>query len=181
MSNSVMIPNVIAATNIDSYNRTGVSALTLYNGNIIGLSTYGAASGEAEVFTGITPNSGTSGLKDLWMVYDPELVWTGSYRGLDPDVRNFVITAGNVFSIFKPQVGDIFTITEDGLSTGTGPAGVATHIKATDAAGVKPIWVNAVDLTAFCAKYIALTYISIGTGAMDTQRTIAYQFEVVSA
>ena len=179
MSNSVMIPNATAATNIDSYNRTGVSALTLYNGNLVGLSTYGAASGEAEVFTAITPNSGTSGLKDLWMVYDPELVWTGSYRGLDPDVRNFVITAGNVFSMFKPQPGDIITITEDGLSTGTGPADL--FIKATDAAGVKPIWVHAVDLTVFCAKYIALTYISIGTGAMDNQRVTAYQLEVVSA
>lgn len=180
MSNSVMIPNAIAATDIDSYNRTGVSALTLYNGNLVGLSTYGAASGEAEVWTGITPNSGTSGLKDLWMVYDPELVWTGSYRGLDPDVRNFVITAGNVFSIFKPQEGDVFTITEDGLSVGSSIGDL--FIKAVDTTGgVKPQWVHAVDLTVFCAKYLAVSYISIGTGAIDNQRVTAYQFEVVSA
>ena len=180
MSNSVMIPNALAATNIDSYNRTGVSALTLYNGNMVILSAYGAASGEAEAFTAIAPST-SNGLKDVWMVYDPELVWTGSYRGLDPDIRNFSVAAGNVFSMFRPQVGDIFTITEDGLATGTGPAGTATHIKATDGSGVKPEWVNAVSTTVFCAKYIALSYISIGTGAMDNQRVTAYQFEVVTA
>jgi hypothetical protein len=178
MSNSVMIPNAIAATNIDSFNRTGVSALTLYNGNLVILSSYGAAAGEAEVWTAIVPSTG-NGLKDVWMVYDPELVWTGSYRGLDPDVRNFSVVIGNVFSMFKPQKGDIITLTGDGIATGSGVGD--NYIIATDGAGKQPVWNNTVSTSVFCAKYLALTYISIGTGAIDNQRVAAYQFEVVTA
>jgi hypothetical protein len=177
-THSILIPDAIAAANVDSFTRSCVSASNIDNGYLLKLSSYGAASGEAEVWTAIVPST-ANGLVNLWMAYDPELVWTSSYRGLDPDVRNFYVTAGRVFSIFKPQVGDIFTITEDGLATGTGPADL--YIKATDASGFTAEWVHAVSTTVFCAKYIALKYISIGTGAMDTQRVTAYQFEVVTA
>jgi hypothetical protein len=177
-THSILIPSAIAATNIDSYNRPCVCASDVDNGNLLKLTTYGVASGESEVWTAVAPSAGV-GLSGLWMAYEPELVWSGNYRGLDPDVRNYYTKATRVFSAFKPQVGDLFVITEDGLATGTGPADL--FIKATNGSGVQPEWVHAVDLTVFCAKYIALTYISLATGAMDTQRITAYQFEVVSA
>lgn len=57
----------------------------------------------------------------LWMAYSPETVTivTASgkkYKGLTPDPREFTNLSGEVFSAFKPQVGDILTITTDGIS-----------------------------------------------------------------
>ena len=58
----------------------------------------------------------------LWMAYSPEVVvtisGTNKFKGIDPDVRNFVNISGDVLSAFKPQVGDILTMTVDGI-TGT--------------------------------------------------------------
>jgi hypothetical protein len=60
---------------------------------------------------------------NLWMAYSPEIVTvvtaTGNkYRGLTPDPREFTNIEGEVFSAFKPQVGDIITLTAEAI-TGT--------------------------------------------------------------
>ena len=59
----------------------------------------------------------------MWMAYSPEVitVTTASgkkYKGINPDPRDFTNLSGEVFDAFKPQVGDILTITDDGI-TGT--------------------------------------------------------------
>jgi hypothetical protein len=56
----------------------------------------------------------------LWMAYSPEVVTVVSaagnkYKGLTPDPREFTNLEGEVFDAFKPQVGDIITITADGI------------------------------------------------------------------
>lgn len=55
----------------------------------------------------------------LWMAYSPEIVTVVSgsskYRGLNNDPRNFTNLKNEVFTAFKPQVGDIITITADGI------------------------------------------------------------------
>jgi len=71
----------------------------------------------------------------LWMAYEPEIVTivTASgkkYKGIDPDVRDFVNSAGTVFSAFKPMVGDVLTISADGI---TGVIGTNTFAVATNA------------------------------------------------
>jgi len=58
----------------------------------------------------------------VWMAYSPEIVTvvTASgkkYKGLTPDPREFTNISGEVFDAFKPQVGDIITITADGIGT----------------------------------------------------------------
>jgi hypothetical protein len=181
-THGILIPLQIAATNVDSYNRSAVTTATdVDNGNIVKLTTYGVASGNAEVWTGVTPSS-SAGLTNLWMVYDPELVWTGSYRGLDPDVRNFYVAATRVFSVFSPQLGDILRMTADNLVTGTGAA-IGSFAIATDTTGgLKPVWTSGwtSGTAVFAMKCIkANSYISIGTGAIDTQRIASYDFEVV--
>lgn len=56
----------------------------------------------------------------LWMAYEPEVVVTVSgtkkYKGIDVDVRDFYTPSGEVFTAFKPQVGDILTFTADGIT-----------------------------------------------------------------
>ena len=175
MSHGILIPNQIAATNVDAWNRPAVSASNIDNGNIVKLTTYGVATGEAEVWTAVVPSTG-AGLNDVWMAYDPELVWTNNYRGLDPDVRNFYVGAGRIFSVFLPRLWDIIKLTDDNLVTGTGAA-VGSYAVATDTTGgLKLVWTSGwTSATAvFALQCLAINYISIGTGAIDNQRITAY-------
>jgi hypothetical protein len=159
MSHGILIPKQIAASNIDAWTRSAVSASDVDNGNIV---------------------SGT-GLTDVWMVYEPELVWTGSYRGLNPDVREFYTAAGLVFSVFKPELDDIITLTADNLVTGTGAALGSYAIATNSTGGLKLVWtVGWTSSThVFALQCIKVDYISIGTGAVDNQRVTAYDFQVV--
>ena len=181
MSHGILIPVNIAAQNVDAWTRSAVTTATdVDNGNVVKLTTYGVASGEAEVWTAVTPTSGV-GLTNLWMVYEPELVWTGYYRGLDPDVRNFYTVATRIFSVYSPQLGDIIKLTDDNLVTGTGAAVGSFAIATNSTGGLKLVWTSGwTSGTAVLAyKCLAINYISIGTGAMDTQRVTAYDFECV--
>jgi hypothetical protein len=172
-THAVLVVNSVAAKNIDSYNRSAVSSSDVDNGNIVILTTHGAATGNSEVWTAV-PASTSAGLTDIWMVADPELVWTGSYRGLDPDPRNFYVVAGRIFSIYKPQLHDIFTLTAAGIY-----GSVNTYINAGNTGQLKPEWASGIGSSVFAAKLIATNYVSLGTGAMDDQRAVSYQFEVV--
>jgi hypothetical protein len=57
----------------------------------------------------------------LWMAYSPEVVTVVSgtlkYKGLNNDPRNFTNLSGDILDAFKPQVGDIVTMTADGIGT----------------------------------------------------------------
>ena len=177
MAHNVLILNSVAAQNVDSWNRSAIIAQDIDNGNILSLSSgISATAGESEVFTATVPATGT--LAGLWMAYEPEVVVTGAqYKGLDPDPRNFFNASGKVFSVFKPQVGDIVTMTADGLA---GTKSSNTFVNATDTTGgVKPLWGSTQTSSVFSMKLIETTYISIGTGAIADQRIVAYRFEVV--
>ena len=67
MSHNVMIPNAIAAMNVDAWNRSGVHASAVDNGNIVKLTGLSATAGESEVWTAVTPST-SNGLTDVWMV-----------------------------------------------------------------------------------------------------------------
>ena len=173
----IIIPNATAAQNIDSFNRSAVSATVDFdNGNAVILTTLSATSGESDVFTAIAPSTG-NGITGVWLVYEPELVWTGSYRGLDPDVRNFYNAATRVFTVFKPQLFDIFTLTGDAIN---GSKASNTFLNCTNTGGKQLAWASSIGSAQFAAKLLETTYISLGSGAIDTQRVTAYTFQVVA-
>jgi hypothetical protein len=179
---SVMIPTQIASQNIDAYNRSAVTAATdVSNGNLVKLTVKSTTAGEGEVWTAVTPST-SAGLTNVWVVYqgDEIVVTNNQYKGLDPDPRNFYVPATKVFSVFKPVLGDLITITDDGLG-GTYSAGVTTHVNATDGAtgGLIPVWGNSQTGSVFSMKLNKVTYISLATGAIDSQRVRAFEFEVV--
>jgi hypothetical protein len=178
-SHGVLIPEAIAAKDVDAYNRSAVGAMDLDNGNVVVLSGKSATAGESEVFTAIAPSTG-NGLTGLWMVYSgDEIVLTDArYKGIDPDVRNFYNVATKTVSIYKPQLGDIILLTTDALS-GSYSAGVTTHINATDGGGIELVWGNSQTGSVLSYKLQAVKYISLATGAIDTQRVAAYEFECV--
>lgn len=176
----VLIPQAIAAANIDAWNRSAISASALDNGNIVALATRSATANESEVFVATQPTASASTLTGAWMVYaSDEIVLTDSrYKGIDPDVRNFFTAASKVVSVYKPAVGDIIMVTTDALG-GSYSVGVTTHINATNAT-YQLTWGNSQTASVLSYKLLAVKYISLATGAIDTQRVASYQFECVA-
>lgn len=181
----VLIPNQIAAMNIDSYNRSVISANAtpddLDNGSVVVLSGKSSTSGEGEVWNALLPSTG-NGLTGLWMIYSSdEIVLTDArYKGLDPDPRNFYNAAGKVVSAFKPALGDIITLTANAISTNTAKGANTFIVAVNSTGGYKLEWNSTAGsgITAF--KLLNTTYISLATGAIDNQRVDAYQFECVA-
>lgn len=174
----ILIPEAVAATNVDSFNRSGVATFDVDNGHIVELGGKSTTAGESEVFSA-SAASGSS-LVSLWMVYQgDEVVTTDSrYKGLDPDPRNFFVPAGKVFSCFKPQLGDIILITSAGLS-GSQPTASYTHVNGTVASPVLT-WGTSQTADVLSFKYLATKYVSLATGTLaDLQRVVAYEFECV--
>jgi hypothetical protein len=178
MTHNVMLPNAVAAMNVDAWNRSGVCASAVDNGNIVILSALSTTAGEAEVWTALVPSS-SNGLTGVWMVGEPDIVVTNAqYKGRDPDPRNFFVAATKIFSCFKPQLGDIITMTADGMSGSKG--GSDTHVNATNSTGgLVLVWGTSQTASVFSMKLIETTYISIATGGINSQRVTAYKFEVV--
>lgn len=172
MAYGVISPVAVAATNIDSYNRSAISASALENGSVVNLLTKSATAGESELW--VATATATGELDDVWMAYDPEVVWTGSYRGLDPDVRNYTIAIGRTFSAFKLMESDLILMSEDAF---TGSKSTNTYANATNGQS-QLVWGASQTANVISLKYIATEYFSIGTGAMDNQRFTAYLMEV---
>lgn len=181
MTHAVAVLSKVMAQSIDSLNRSALGAADIDNGNVVILATRntGSTRGYEEVWDATRPATGS--LTNLWMAYEPEVVVTlaavGSskqYKGINPDVRDFVNVSGDVFSVFKPQMGDIIKLTADAMSNSRT---AETHAIAQDAS-YKLIWNTGVG-AGLSLKYLATENISIGTGAVDTQQVAAYLFEVV--
>lgn len=178
MAHNIMVKNATVSMNVDAYNRSAVAAVDVDSGNIVILTGLSATAGEGEVWTAVTPST-SDGLTGVWMAGEAEVVLTDSkYRGLDPDPRNFYFLATKTFSVFKPKVGDIVTMSADGIA---GTKSTNTFANATDTTGgLKPVWGATQTSSVFSMKLRKTTYISIGTGAIDSQRVTAYQFEVIA-
>lgn len=173
----VLIPSAIAAKNIDIFNRSViVSGSDVDNGNVLQLGAKSVNYGEQEVFVA-TPNSGSSFLSGLWMAYTGEEIpiTDSRYKGLDPDPRSFFNPSGKVFSAFRPQVGDIVTLTADAVTGGS-----AAFVNAAPGA-LKLAFGASQTAGALSFKVLRTTYISIGTGAIDSQRTVAYELECIAS
>ena len=179
MSHAVLIPSAIMAKDIDSLNRSVVDAAAIDNGWVMVMGARSTTEGMSEVFEVSQPVTGS--LTDLWMAYSgDEIILTDSkYKGLDPDPRNFFNAAGDVFSAFKPQVGDIIVATADAFA-GTYTDGVSTHVNATDQSW-KLTWGASQTASVLSFKLLAVTYVSIGIGTLgSTQRVTAYELECVA-
>jgi hypothetical protein len=173
---SVLIPSAIAAMNIDSLNRSVISASPIDNGNIFAMGAEYTSGSLTEVFPVTQPSAGSA--TGAWMAYsgDEITVTNAQYKGLDPDPRNFFNAAGKVFSAFKPQVGDIIVLTAEAFSNTFSSHTYAAPILTS----YKLQWESAAAASGLCYKYIGATYISLATGAIDNQRVTAYKLECVS-
>lgn len=180
MAHNILNARLVAAKSVDALNRSAVAAFDVDNGNLVKLTTRSADADKTEVFTAVTPSTG-NGLTGLWMVFQSEVVLTpfgsGYLSGFNNDITAFYIPTGKVFSVFKPQLGDIVEMTADGLA---GTKSTNTFVNATDTTGgVKPVWGATQTASVFSMKLLETSYFPYTTGAIGDQRLTSYVFEVV--
>lgn len=177
MTHAVAVLSKVAAQNIDSYNRSALGTADLENGNLVCLATRNTAAtrGLEEVWDATKPATAT--LSGLWMVYEPEIVDiianSKTFRGIDVDPQDFYIPSGNVFSVFKPQLGDLVLLTADAFSNSRTAESYA--IAADNS--YELLWSTIGAGLSF--KYLATEYVSLGSGAINNQRVAAYLLEAV--
>lgn len=175
-NHAIVIPNKLAAKDIDAYVRPVVSASAIDNGNVFSLLYKSSTSGEGEVWVAVTPATGS--LVGLWMALEGEVpsAFAGSkqYRGYGT-IQDFYNIAGQVFSAVKLVAGDIITLTAEDLDSATPQAfAVASN------GSLKFAWAAAPSATALSLRYLATTYVSLPDGGINNQRTTAFQFEVLN-
>lgn len=180
MSHTVFIGNKIAAQNTDSFVRSALGTTDLDNGWLVSLPTENTAAtrGMEEVWDAAQPATAT--LAAMWMVGEPEVnvLVSGSlkFKGITVSPQEFYVPSGDVFTVYQPRVGDIVTLTADGLGTGSGAESafaVATN-------GTYKLTWAASAISGLSYKYLSTTYISIADGSIGTQRVTAYKFTCVA-
>jgi hypothetical protein len=173
-NHAVMIPSKIAAMYDGALLRNVISASNIDNGNVLVLSSVSGTTGEGEVFVGTAPTAASA---ICWMAGEPEIPFgtagANEYRGIG-NIQDFYNSASKVFTAFKPQAGDIITLTVDAFDT-------APSAYAITADAVYTLKASAVATTGLCLKYLNTTYIPSASGsAIGTGRITAYRMEVVS-
>ena len=181
MANGVVIKNRVAAMNVDSYNRSAVTGsgvdIPINNGYVFRLDSQSGSSGYEEVWAVEKCSANASTLNNLWMAYSSENVLTANkYKGIDPDPRSFTNVGGLVFDAFKPQAGDVITMTAADIS---GSPSTGDYVNSTSGSYTLT-WSATQTTNSLSMKLLKETYISIGSGAIDSQRVLAYKFAVVA-
>lgn len=183
MTQGILLQKSCVANDVVAYNRYSVTAssVDIDNGNVFRLDTQNVynssgSSGYSEVWDVTAPSTTGSNMDGLWMANQDSANITvdGSlqYAGLNDDPRNFYNIGGNVFSAFKPQAGDVIELSADcfvntfssNVYAHSGSSVYTLYWSDTAATGSRMSW-----------QYLATTYFSIGTGAIDNQRTTAYK------
>jgi len=187
MSQGILLQKSCVANDVVAYNRYAVTAssVDIDNGNVFRLDTQNVynssgSSGYSEVWDVTAPAASGSNMDGLWMANEDSKNITVSgdlqYAGLNDDPRNFYNIGGNVFSAFKPQAGDIIELSADNFVNT-----FSSNTYANSGSSVYTLYWenNAASGSQMSWQYLATTYFSIGTGAIDNQRVTAYKLVCV--
>lgn len=173
-THNVLIPNKMASKDVDAWVRPAYSGSVLDNGNVFQLLAKSAVSGYGEVWLATAPTSASA--TNCWMALEPELPFlsgtAGIYNGLGT-IQDFYISASQVFTAVKLVVGDIVTMTADGLDSST-PQAYAVPVLGT----FKFAWAAAAS-TGLSLRYLGTTSIPSADGTIGSGRITAFQFEVI--
>lgn len=170
---TVLVPTLVAAKNVDSYNASFVDASNEYeNGAIIAAGDYSSEQ--------VYEVAAVSELHNLFMVFSPEDTIITDAAGNEykigiNDPRTFTNVAGKVFSAYRPQVGDKILISAEGIEGTADDFAVA-------AAGENKLQFASAAVDGLSYKVLdANAYISIGGAtAIGSQRVAAYLLECVA-
>lgn len=175
MAKSILIPRLVAAKNIDSYNRSFISETDLDNGSVFVKGDLSTDADKTQVYETVQP---TTTLTGLYMAFSPEDVVLTDDLGnqfkvgtLDP--RAFTNKAGVVFSGFKPSEGDLILISADGIEGSADDYAVAAN-------GKDKLQFASAAGTGLSYKVVETTYISVASASnIGSQRVTAYLLECV--
>lgn len=176
--NAVLEQTLTAAKNVDIYNGSFIyEDADLQNGSVF---VKGDEYSE-QVYEVEEPATGS--LEGLWMVSSPvDTILTDAtgnqYKPGILDPRAFTNPKGLVFSAFKPQVGDIITLSADGIDGDYDDT--MLYVNAVDGEfKLEFDTTQAEDALSF--KIIKPTYISVASAnAIGSQRIVAYKLECVA-
>jgi len=176
-NHTVLVPNKVAAKDVDAYVRPAISASNIDNGNIFVLNQKSGTTGEPEVWLATFPTSASAAR--VWMAGEPELPFAtagnNTYLGLG-NIRDFYNSASQVFTAFKPQIGDIVTMTVENFDSAT----TAAYAISVSGKGTLE-WSATAPSSGFGLRYLNTTYIPFASAsAIGDSRLTAYQFEVYS-
>lgn len=112
MEKIVLIPSLVAAKNVDSYNASFIAEKDIDNGMVFAAGEYS----DDQVYTLAEIES----LHNIYMAYSPEDTIITDAMGNEykigiNDPRAFTNVAGKVFSAYRPQVGDKILISAAGI------------------------------------------------------------------
>jgi len=177
MAKAVLQANLVAAKDVSTLNANFKYASgDIDNGNVFQKGDLSTAAGEEQTYIPTLP--ATDQFTDLWMAFSPEDVILSDAMGNDykigiNDPRNFTNIAGTIFSGFKPQVGDIITLTADGISGDSNDYVIPANSTA------KLAFAAAALDAGLSFKVLDTTYLSIPSGTWGSQRVTAYKLECV--
>lgn len=176
--NAVLEQTLTAAKDVDIYNGSFIyEDADLNNGSV-----FVKGDEVSEQVYGIELPA-TGSLNNLWMASSPvDVILTDAtgnqYKPGILDPRAFTNPAGLVFSAFKPQVGDIITLSAEGISGNYNDT--MLYVNAAD--GESKLAFSATQASdALSFKIIKPTYISVASAnAIGSQRIVAYKLECVA-
>jgi len=178
MLHTVLVPSKIAAKNVDAWVRPVVAQQNMDNGYVFSLLSQSTGSA-VECWIPTVPTTGS--LSGLWMALEPELPFatagTNVYNGLGT-VADFYTSASRVFTAFKPQVGDLITVTADAFTSGRVPTSGQYAVAAN---GVFTLTVQGTSGAGQSWALKATTYIPSADGTIGSGRLTAYRLECVVA
>ena len=171
---AILILSSVAAKNVDAFNKSGKHAtVAVENGNVVVIGDKSTTAGEKDVFVCTTPATAGLATDIFYMVYEAPLpVVDSKYKGITDDPREFSIPAGDIFNMYKPQVGDEIILSDDGIS---GDKSTNTHIAPANNT-CELTWTSDISSISLGYKLEATTFISVGN-----ERVTAYKFTCVKA
>lgn len=106
-----LIETQIAAKNVESLNRSAISATVDFDGG----AALTLAASSNDCWTAATPVTGK--LTGCWIAYNPS-EWFSElngklYAGLSADPRDYTNLATRPFTAFKPQIGDVIALSAE--------------------------------------------------------------------
>ena len=165
---NVVIKRSVAATNIDSYNRSAVATVDVSNGSVFSLKEKDTV--DELLYKATAP---TASEKGLWMATSPEVIYVDKAHGGSADPRDFVNIAGRAIDATYLVPKDIIEMTGEGI---TGIA-TATYLVADTSMTLKAASA-APTAGGLVLRKIGTNTLKIGDGAIAPVAIPTYVFEV---
>ena len=164
---NVVIKRSVAATNIDSYNRSAVATVNVPNGSVFSLKEKDAVN--ELLYKAVAPKAGEKG---LWMATSPEVIYVDKQHGGSADPRDFENIAGRAIDATYLVPTDIIEMTGDGIS------GIATAAYLVADTGMTLKAATAAPTAGLALRKIGTGTLKIGDGAIAPAAIPTYVFEV---